>query len=261
MVNFISLSSGSNGNCYYFTNGSISFLIDLGIGIRTAKKRLSEAGLSIESVNFLLVTHDHFDHIMSVGTYTQRYSRPVYTTERIHQALRRNFCTTGRIGAFARVLKEDETEQICGVSVTPFEVPHDATQTVGYHIVFDGVRITVMTDLGDVTDAAVRYASDCDRLIVESNFDVDMLLSGPYPKQLKERILQGHGHLSNDQTSHLLKCLVHKDLKGIYLCHLSANNNTPQIAYESAKKTLGSIGSQAFLYCLPRSSASELFTF
>ncbi len=262
MVRFLSLSSGSNGNCYYFGNDRTAFLIDLGIGTRTVKKRLAEQGLSIDDIDAVFVTHDHFDHIKSLGTFTERYHKPVYLTRTLEQALRRNFCTAGRLKGCVRFLEEGK-EAAVGDSllITPFVVPHDATQTVGYHFTFDGERFTVMTDLGEVTDDAVRYASLADHLVVESNYDVDMLVTGSYPRELKERILMQHGHLSNEQAASLLRRASHDGLRDVYLCHLSANNNTPRLAFESAQKTLGSVGSRASLHCLPRSSASELFTF
>ena len=207
------------------------------------------------------MTHDHFDHIKSLGTFTERYKKPVYLTRTLEKALRRNFCTAGRLEGCIRYIEEGKERQISdGLCVTPFVVPHDATQTVGYHIVFDGERITVMTDLGEVTDDAVGYASKASHLVVESNYDVDMLMRGSYPPELKRRILTENGHLSNDQTSSLLRRCCHDGLRNVWLCHLSANNNTPATAFECAKKTLGSIGSQASLHVLPRSEASELFT-
>lgn len=262
MVRFLSLSSGSNGNCYYFGNDRTSFLIDLGIGNRTIKKRLAENGLSIDAVDAVFVTHDHFDHIKSLGTFTERYRKPVYLTHTLETALRRNFCTAGRLTGCVRYLEEGkESRPLEGLAITPFVVPHDATQTVGYHFTFDGERFTVMTDLGDVTDDAAHYAALADHLVVESNYDVDMLITGSYPKELKERILMQHGHLSNEQTASLLRRACHESLRDVYLCHLSANNNTPELAYAMAKKTLGSLGSRASLHCLPRACASELFTF
>lgn len=261
MVRFLSLSSGSNGNCYYFSNGSFSFLIDLGIGTRTVKNRLAEQGLSIESVDAVFVTHDHFDHIKSLGTFTERFRKPVYLTRTLDAALRRNFCTAGRLKGCVRLLEEGREAAVGALRITPFIVPHDATQTLGYHFVLDGERFTVMTDLGEVTEDAVYYASQADHLIVESNYDVDMLMQGPYPPELKSRILMQHGHLSNEQTASLLLRSRHEGLRNVFLCHLSANNNTPDTARTVAKKTLESIGSQASLFCLPRNRASELFTF
>jgi len=262
MVRFLSLSSGSNGNCYYFGDDHGAFLIDVGIGNRTIKKRLAEHGLSIESIEAVFVTHDHFDHIKSLGTFVERYQKPVFLTRTLEQALRRNFCTAGRLKGCVRYLEEG-SENVVGPSlrITPFVVPHDATQTVGYHFTLDGERFTVMTDLGEVTDEAVRFASQANHLVVESNYDVDMLMRGSYPPELKRRILTECGHLSNDQTASLLRRCRHDGLRDVYLCHLSANNNKPEIAFSCAKKTLESIGSQASLHCLPRSSSSELFTF
>lgn len=262
MAHFLSLSSGSNGNCYFFGNAQTGFLIDIGIGARTIKKRLAAYGLSIDAVDAVFVTHDHFDHIRSLGTFTQRYQKPVYLTRTLEEALRRNFCTAGRLKGCVRYLEEGCTKQVGeSLTITPFVVPHDATQTVGYHFVLGGERFTVMTDLGEVTDEAVHYASLADHLVVESNYDVDMLMRGPYPPELKHRILTQHGHLSNDQTASLLRRCRHDGLRNVFLCHLSANNNTPALAFESARKTLESMGSRASLHLLPRSSASELFTF
>ena len=262
MVRFLSLSSGSNGNSYYFGNEKTAFLIDIGIGARTIKKRLAEHDLSLDSIDAIFVTHDHFDHVKSLGTFTERYRKPVYLTRTLEQALRHNFCTAGRLKGCVRFLSEGESNQVGEqLSITPFIVPHDATQTVGYHFTFDGERFTVMTDLGEVTDDAVHYAALADHLVVESNYDVDMLMTGPYPPELKMRILTQHGHLSNEQTASLLVRSRHEGLRDIFLCHLSANNNTPDTAYACAKKTLESIGSRASLHILPRACASELFTF
>lgn len=262
MVRFLSLSSGSNGNCYYFGSDRFSFLIDVGIGTRTIKKRLAAHGIDILDIGAVLVTHDHFDHIKSLGTFTERLHKPVYLTRTLEAALRHHFCTAGMLKGCVRFLEEGTASGIApGLVVTPFVVPHDATQTVGYHFCFEGERFTVMTDLGEVTDDAVRYAGMADHLVVESNYDVDMLVTGPYHPALKSRILNGNGHLSNEQTASLLRRCAHGNLRDIWLCHLSANNNTPEKALLCAKETLGSIGSRASLHCLPRNRESELFTF
>lgn len=261
MVRFVSLSSGSNGNCYYIGNESVAFLIDVGIGGRTIKKRLSDVGISFDSINFILVTHDHVDHIKSLGLFTQRFHKPVYATRTLHKALNRNFCTAGKMSGCVHYLEEGHAEDVCGVSVTPFTVPHDATQTVGYHIVISGERFTVMTDLGDVTDDAVTYAKRADHLIVEANYDVDMLVRGMYPPALKARIMSGNGHLSNEQTASLVGRASHEGLKDVFLCHLSQHNNTPSLAFNTVKETLENVNSQAFLTCLPRMQTSNLYEY
>lgn len=263
MVKFISLSSGSNGNSYYIGNDTTALLIDVGVGARTIKRRLAEHDLSVDSVKMVLVTHDHVDHIKHLGSFTERYGLPVFATEKLKRALSYHFCTRGRLGGCVRSLKLDERTEWEGVQFTPFQVPHDATETVGYYINFFGTKFTFLTDLGEPTDVAVKYASMADNLIVESNYDVDMLMRGDYTAALKMRIMQNNGHLSNEQTASLLKRAYHKSLKNIYLCHLSQNNNTPALAYESAKDALSSIGvkvgSDVMLYCLPRCEASTKY--
>lgn len=266
MVNFLSLSSGSNGNCYYIGNEKSALLIDVGVGARTIKKRLAEKQLSVDTINMVLVTHDHVDHIKHLGSFTERYMKPIYTTERLQKALTYHFCTRGRLGGCVKALALGKMSNRGNVSFTPFLVPHDATETVGYFIDFYGETFTFLTDLGSVNDDAIKYAKMADNLIVESNYDVDMLVTGDYTNALKERILDPNkGHLSNEQTAELLRCVYHKELKNIFLCHLSNNNNTPNKAYESAEKALKGIGVEVgkdvMLYCLPRSEASLIFCF
>ena len=260
MVHFISLSSGSNGNCYYIGNGEKGFLIDAGIGGRSIKKRLLQNGISIDSIMMVLVSHDHFDHIRSLGTFTERFKKPVYATAEVIRALETHFCTAGYTRGYTHAIVPGQTTQIDGVSVTPFRVPHDATDTVGYYIEFEGERFTFMTDLGAPTDDAVHYASLADHLVVEANYDVDMLVAGSYPQDLKMRIMQGHGHLSNDEMATLLRRSWHPGLKDVYLCHLSENNNTPSRAMRAASDALRETGAEGTsLHYLPRRDASELF--
>ncbi len=267
MAVFLSLSSGSNGNCYYLGDGKSGILIDLGIGTRSIKKRLASYGIDINSISAVLVSHDHFDHIRSLGTFTERFHKPVYTTAEIIKALETHYCTKGYMSGCCNALVPGRANEIllCGsncrqiVTVTPFRVPHDAADTVGFHIGYSGKGITFITDIGEVTDEAVRYASMSDCLIIEANYDVDMLMRGPYPPELKARIMQGHGHLSNEQTASLLRRATRSDrcpLKQIFLCHLSENNNTPSVALGTIKKAIpGGIA----LYCLPRRDPSEAF--
>lgn len=346
MTRFVSLSSGSNGNCYYIGNESFGILIDAGIGTRTIKKRLAERGLSVDSVRCVLVSHDHFDHIRSLGTFAERFQRPVYATAPCIAAFRRHYCTKGYLdggrcrpllpGAWLRlddgcdrvmgglfdgdfgggaewdargnaaggtgdagssVLRKDGSEARTyavpsgaeaalgqrsprsasapsgsgipgreGVWVLPFSVPHDATDTVGFHIRFFGETFTFLTDVGDVTEDAVRYASMARHLIVEANYDPEMLRTGPYPPDLQARIRNGHGHLSNGQTAELIRRALAGDLlQDIFLCHLSENNNTPELALAAVSAVLpqplpASDAPGIRLVALPRREASELFT-
>lgn len=265
MVKFVSLSSGSNGNCYYIGNEHTALLIDAGIGPRTIKKRLLEHGISMETVEFVLVTHDHIDHIKSLGSLAERLHLPVYASEKLHGALERHFCTRGKLSGCIRKTILDRPCEYKGVRFIPFEVPHDATETVGYYIDFYGTKFTFLTDAGAVTESVIKYCKMSGHLIFEANYDLNMLLRGSYPPELKIRIMKGHGHLSNEQTASALKIIYHRDLSHIFLCHLSENNNTPAVAYDTIAKGLSDIGvkvgTDVALTCLPRRQSSQLFTF
>ena len=265
MINFISLSSGSNGNCYYLGNKEMAVVVDVGIGGRTIKRRLEDNGLSPSNIGMILVTHNHIDHIKYLGSVADKLSVPVFAPAGIHRALENHPCTKGYLGGCRRVIRKETFNMHRGVKFVAFDVPHDAVETVGYYIDFFGEKFVFMTDLGEVPQAAIEYCRQADHIIIESNYDVDMLIHGPYSPDLKRRILQGSGHLSNEQCACALKSVYHKDLKSIYLCHLSENNNAPPLAYKCASEALVKMGvergSDLKWFCLPRREASPVFTF
>ncbi len=263
MLKFMSLSSGSCGNCYYLGSESGAVLIDAGVSLRRLKKVFMDYNLDTEDFSAVLVTHDHLDHIRHLGSFCKRLHKPVYTTSVIHHALARHTFTAPTIGPYRNVLKEDQWNEVAGMKVRYFVVPHDATQTVGYAIEVDGRRFVIMTDVGRMTDEAVEYARQADTVVIESNYDMDMLLQGPYTYELKMRIVQGCGHLSNDECASAIKRFWHPGLKNIFLCHLSENNNTHELAYQASLEALNSLGVEkgtVALRCLPRQHPSPMFT-
>ena len=262
-LKFMSLSSGSCGNCYYLGTDKGAILIDAGVSLRRLKKVLQEYGLSTDSFSAVLVTHDHLDHIRHLGSFCKRLSKPVYTTDTIHRALARHTFTAPTIGPCRRILNEGEWNEIAGFRIRYFVVPHDATQTVGYAIEAEGRRFVIMTDVGRMTDEAIEFASQADTVVVESNYDMDMLMAGPYTYELKMRIVQGCGHLSNDECASAIRRFWHPGLRNIFLCHLSENNNTQELAYCCSMKSLEDMGIEkgtVALRCLPRQYPSPLFT-
>lgn len=262
MVRFMSLSSGSCGNCYYLGTENSGIIIDAGVSLRRLKKTLQEHGLDTSSFSAVLVTHDHLDHIRHLGSFCKRLSKPVYTAEAIHRALARHTFTASTIGPCRRVLAEGEWNDVAGMKVRYFVVPHDATQTVGYAIEVEGYRFVIMTDVGRMTDEAVGLARQADTVVVESNYDMDMLMGGPYTYDLKMRIVQGCGHLSNDECASAVRRFWHSSLRNIFLCHLSENNNTQELAYrctETALREAGVEKGSVALRCLPRQIPSQMY--
>lgn len=258
MIRFISLSSGSAGNCYFLGNEERGILIDAGVSLRYMKKIFQSVGLDYDSFNSILVTHDHMDHVRNLGSYCKRIMKAVYATPTLLNA---RTMAWEQVRACAHPLREGEWNDIDGFKVHYFVVPHDATQTVGYAIMIDGHKFVIMTDIGRMTDEAVAFALQADTVVVESNYDMDMLIAGPYTHELKMRICQGNGHLSNDECAQAIKRFWHPGLKNLFLCHLSENNNTPELAYRSAERALAELGVEkgtVNLRTLPRRTASPL---
>ena len=262
-IKFMSLSSGSCGNCYYIGTPEGGILIDAGVSLRRLKKTLIENGLDLNSFSAILVTHDHLDHIRHLGSFCKKLSIPVYTTDVIHGALARHTFTALTIAPCRRILAADQWNEVAAMKVRYFIVPHDATQTVGYAIEVGGHKFVIMTDVGRMTDEAVEFARQADTVVVESNYDMDMLMSGPYTHELKMRIVQGCGHLSNDECASAVKRFWHEGLRNIFLCHLSDNNNTRKLAADCTSAALEEIGvtkGQVSVRCLPREYPSQMFT-
>lgn len=277
MLKFLSLSSGSCGNCYFLSDGKSGLLIDAGVTVRRLKKTLMEHGLDTDSFQAVLVTHDHLDHIRHLGSYCKHLKKPVYATSVLHGALANHTFTRDYIADYRSVLPDGDPLRICLRKDVPeaelplvshFIVPHDATQTVGYFIEWNGVNFFLMTDAGRVTDESIEYARRSDAVVFESNYDPGMLIGGPYPHDLKMRICQGNGHLSNDECASAIRRFWHPGLKNLFLCHLSENNNTPSLAFASAAEALRSISVDGRLTAkditnlqtLPRTRASQMFT-
>lgn len=258
----MSFSSGSCGNCYYLGDDNGGLLVDAGVSLRRLKKGLEENGLCFDSFDGVLVTHDHLDHIRHLGSFCKRLQKPVYTTPILHSALARHSFTASTIASCRKDVQEGEWTTIGAFRVRPFEMPHDATQTVGYAIMVNDRKFVIMTDIGRMTDEAVSFARQADTVVVESNYDMDMLMGGPYTYDLKMRIVQGNGHLSNDECASAIKRFYHDGLKNIFLCHLSENNNTRDLAYACSMAAIDELGVEhgaVSLRCLPRTRPSELF--
>lgn len=262
-VRFMSLASGSSGNCYYLGYGDSGILIDAGIGIRTIKKHLKEVHIPIDSIQAVLVTHDHADHIKAVGHLGEKCHIPIYTTTQIHEGINKNYCVTEKLHSSVRYLEKEEPMQLGAFHITSFEVPHDGTDNVGYCIEVDGKTFSFATDLGEITPLAAKYICKANYLILEANYDDEMLKMGPYPAYLKQRIAGKKGHLSNSDAAEFLAEHVTEHLQYIWLCHLSKDNNHPELAYKTVEWKLKNkgiiIGKDVQLLALKRNTPSKLY--
>ena len=263
-LTFFSLGSGSCGNCYYLATESDAIVIDCGIGIRRFKKHMLEYGMKVGKVRALLITHDHSDHIKSAGKLSKEYAIPVYATPLIHEGMDRNWQNSVKVPVENRHhIDKEEPFEIGPFRITAFSLPHDASENVGYYIEVGDYRFTVMTDVGDVTDNVKEYILKSTHLILESNYDEEMLRQGRYPEILKERIVSGHGHLSNKKSATALAENFHPNLKNVWLCHLSEENNHPELARKTVEMILrdaGIIPGKDFLLdVLRRKTPSDIY--
>ncbi len=264
-IKFISLASGSSGNCYYLGTDKHGILIDAGIGIRTIKKELKEINVSLSNVCAVFITHDHADHIKAVGHLGEKYNIPVYSTREIHEGINKSYCMTEKLSTSVHYINKDEPMKIDEFKISAFEVPHDGTDNVGYCIEIGDKIFSFLTDLGHITETAAHYICKANYLILEANYDLEMLRMGPYPKYLKERISGPNGHMSNTDTADFLAENINEHLKYIWLCHLSKDNNHPELAYKTVEWKLKSkgviVGKDVQLIALKRSSPSDFYEF
>lgn len=239
---FFSLGSGSSGNCYYLGNSKYGILIDAGIGPRIIKKRLAEHGVDMSTIWAVIITHDHFDHIRSVGHLGEKQNIPVYATDAVHRAISRTPLVKQKLNGSVRMIKKWIPFKIKDLKITAFPVPHDSMENVGYFIEFGKNKLMIATDIGNITDDIRSFMLKANHLVIESNYDEEMLLNGRYPQSLKDRITNGTGHISNRETAQFLAKNYSSKLKNIWLCHLSGDNNHPQLAYDTVANELANKG-------------------
>lgn len=243
MLTFLSLGSGSCGNCYYIATEHDAIVVDCGVGIRRFKKTLIEYGMKLSKIRGIIITHDHADHIKAAGKISNELEVPVFATPLVHEGMDRNYQASVKVNhANRQMIEKEEQFEIGEFKITAFTIPHDASENVGYMIEVEEYKFVIMTDVGDVTENVNKYIQKATHLIIEANYDEEMLEHGRYPDILKERISSGHGHLSNDQTAQALVNNMHEGIKCVWLCHLSEENNHPELARKTIETKLRSYG-------------------
>lgn len=264
-LKFQSFGSGSSGNCYFIGNSNYGFLIDAGIGIRNIKKYLYNIGLNFENILGVFITHDHADHIKSVGVLGEKYHIPIFTTKKVHESIQKSFYVNKNLTFSKKIIEKWESVIIEDFCFTAFPVSHDATDSVGYVVIYKEKKFVFATDLGYISNEIITYLTDANYLVLEANYDEKMLWDGSYPFYLKKRISSNTGHLSNDQAGIFLSENYQEKLKNIFLCHLSKENNLPTIAYNTVQKHLENnkiiVGKNVQLNVLERSQPSNIFIF
>lgn len=240
---FCSFGSGSSGNSSYIGSREGGLVIDVGIRGEEIERGLAANGVSMNHVKGILLTHDHSDHVKYVYALLRNHRHlKLFCTNRVLNGMLRRHSISKRIKEYHVPIFKEIPFKVLDFEITAFDVPHDGTDNMGFSIEFDSRRFVIATDLGDVSDRARFYMSQATYLMIEANYDAHMLRMGRYPEYLKARIASSSGHLDNRQTAAFLKEIINPVLNHIFLCHLSQDNNTPQIALRTVRDALESKG-------------------
>lgn len=224
------LFSGSKGNCIYVGTETSKVLVDAGYSCSKIAAELKKVDVSMTDIDGILVTHEHSDHIGGVGVISRKYDIPVYANEQTWEQMQTR---VGQVHSKNIRVIDEQDFYVKDLCVQPYAISHDAVRPFGYSLTAGGKKVSVMTDLGHVTEKILKQAEGSSIVLLESNHDVEMLKCGPYPYYLKRRILSTHGHLSNDDAAQTACRLVQSGVRGILLGHLSEKNNFYELAYET----------------------------
>ena len=247
------LYSGSRGNCAYISAGGANILIDAGKSAKALLSALSEADIDIESIDAIFITHDHRDHTSALQTLSHKHSIPIHMLLSSAETFR-ELKDEKLFNCLYLYPGVEFSTKIKGLSVKAFPTPHDSIASVGYRFTFENsdgksASIGYATDLGFVTDTVRKGLCGCFATVIESNHDVEMLTTGPYPYELKERIRSKQGHISNTECAELVAELYEGGTRHVMLAHLSEENNTEQLAL---CETLSAVPNPDLVLCAAR---------
>ena len=234
-----SIASGSSGNCILAASDKTNILVDVGISKKRIEEGLKQADLCFKDIDGIFITHEHIDHVKGLGVISRSYDIPIYATE---ATLRQLSYMKKQLGEFDYSLfcpiDVDKRINIGDLELEAHSIWHDAVDPVCYSVFCEDRKLSIATDLGDFDEYIIEAIKDSDALLVEANHDIRMLQVGPYPYELKQRILGKRGHLSNEACGRLIKRVLNNHIKAILLGHLSDKNNYPELAYEAVKNEL-----------------------
>ena len=231
MFKFCSLYSGSTGNSLLVQSDRNKILIDAGESCKKIEEGLSNINVDIKDIDAIIVTHEHSDHVKGLGTLSKKYNIPVFANIGTWNSMieQKNKISNDNINIF----KTNEEFKIGDFFITPFDIPHDATEPCGFNICYKNNKISIATDLGHITENIMYHLENSSFILLEANYDPEILKCSSYPYILKRRISGPQGHLSNDLAGKLVSHLMKYGLKQVMLGHLSKENNFPELAYKT----------------------------
>ena len=242
-MRFISLGSGSSGNCAYIGTETQGVLIDAGVDSKKVFASLADNGIKPEMVKGVILTHDHGDHVRYAYSIARNNKHiRIYCTLRVLNGIFRRHSISRRLKEVHKSIFKEIPFSLAGMQFTAFDVSHDGTDNAGFFVEYGTQHFAIATDLGCITERARFYMTKADYLMIEANYDSAMLDNGKYPEYLKNRIRADNGHLDNKVTAEFVANSCDERLKYVFLCHLSNDNNTPEIACRVVSEALKAKG-------------------
>lgn len=255
MTSFRTIASGSSGNASLLSCGSTHLLIDMGISCRRTLAALKEMGLTAEDLSGILITHEHTDHIGGLATYIKKYTTPIFCTPGTARQL--HYRLAG-VAPLLRPIPFSQPQLLSDLHITALPTSHDCSESAAYRVDTPDGIVGYLTDTGFICQETADALLGADLLVLESNHDVETLLSGPYPYHLKRRVLGPQGHLSNDVAAQFAADSARAGTRDIILAHLSEENNTPQMALNTVGRLLEAADYTGLLTVAPRSTISHV---
>ena len=231
MFNFCSLYSGSSGNSLLVETENTKLLIDAGVSSKKIETALTNLSIDPASINGILITHEHTDHIQGLGTFAKKFDLPVYVNQKTLDAMPKQKEKIAEKNI--KNIKIEEKFEIGDLQIKPFSIPHDAANPCGFNIFKDNKKISIATDIGHMTNGILKNLEDSIFVLLESNYDPEILKFSRYPYILKTRIAGPDGHLSNELAGKTISYLLNSGLKQAVLGHLSKQSNFPELAYKT----------------------------
>ena len=240
MLNFASLYSGSSGNCLFVETENTKILIDAGVSLKKIEKGLEHLYVLPSNLDAVIVTHEHTDHIQSLGNLSKKFDIPVFATSKTFDAMPKQ--TEKITDKNKNNINIDEKFSIGDIEILPFKIPHDAADPCGFTLYSNNKKISIATDVGHMTNDILKHIDGSEFILLEANYDSNVLKYTKYPFKLKERIAGPSGHLSNKAAGQTINYLINSGLKKAVLGHLSKESNFPELAYQTVVDEILSSG-------------------
>ena len=236
MLKFCSLYSGSSGNSFFVQSDNAKILVDAGVSCKKIVDALASLNVAIENIDAILITHEHTDHTQSIGTISKKYNIPVYANRKTWLAMPNQMEKINEKNTF--YFRNNEEFSIKDLRVFPFNIPHDAANPCGFNIYNENAKLSIATDIGHMDNQVLNHLKNSKFILLESNYEPEVLKYSRYPYKLKERISSPMGHLSNIEAGKTINYLADYGLENVMLGHLSKENNFPELAYKSVSEQI-----------------------